>query len=563
MRKQHLFIQRICDMGVILTLMTSLSNCSDNSGEAFSLPESSQQPTTRTIYDDNFDWENSSYVRMVGPNGSVAENIPLPWAPGGPSAAVPLEWKEYSSIEQIPYEQRMYTRANHWELLYSNVATASAYKYIVMYNKITGIMRCFTYIYGNPSFGTSDCAWSIGINGTTSLLNFNAGPVVLPASSKTNNQTFAVSEGNAGYIIGAWYGFEVECAYDPSLRYSRSKMLISARAFNTTKTKGKSETLGDITGTATTTGSNNSGMNLSLSNMFNQSITQTETNSVAVEGVANKIENGINSGNNFFKSLWNNVKTNASKWVSSGLEAGVKEGIKAIVLAGPEAMVGSLLDVFTSMIGGNKPITTRIDMKTKLSTDYEFNSETTLAGWGTIDMPLYDASSALYKGELGVWSIETTPIIHLYLTTTFHIKDPEPIIPTRKQPIDKPGTTITQSLFFKCTTPTIILNPEIKEKFSLVNLSLRYLDTPPQGFNGPTLRPVLVDNRQLYHCSGVFTRMGIGYSFEEGDIYSTNSLMEVSFKLVNKGNPLEEYVYKKIFRATTICAGVNEERIEY
>lgn len=134
----------------MLMLSSSLFwGCADDFNSSISKIETSDKVTTRSAYDNSFDWENSTKVDVVNGSGNVVKNVNLPWQLGVSNMGIPSGWID-ENIEG-EYSQRMYTKQKNWELVYSNINETTSYKYIVLYNKMTGILRCFYYILSDPS----------------------------------------------------------------------------------------------------------------------------------------------------------------------------------------------------------------------------------------------------------------------------------------------------------------------------------------------------------------------------------------------------------------------------
>lgn len=511
---------------------------------------------TRALYNNSFNWENTSTVTMTDLKGRIVSGIPLPWVLGAPTAGIPYEWIDRNDIESTNYSDRMYTRQNYWELIYSNVATPSSFKYIVLYNKISGILRCFYYVFAdavNP--GTTNCIWGIGINGSTSLFNFtslfandNTTMKSYPTYISSPQGTFTDSKFDiVGYGTERWYGIEMECAYDPQLAKSTSSLFLLGRAVNKIKYTGDGLSTGNIDGTITGTASNNSSLNLSFSNMFNSnkdnsiSISQNS----ALENVGDKIDEGVKKKNSFFTSLWGNIKGNASKWITSGLELGVKEGMKAIVSGGANVVVGALSNVFSSITGGGKPSVSHVDLKLQLSSKYQFESEQSLAGWADVTLAIPGQTNyvpILYSGELGVWNLSKKPCINFDVT---HIEVTENGI---KQLIGS-STIITYS----CNEDPniVILNPEIRNNFKVVNFSCRPVfptaEVSEVNYGEANYAEPMLVNNEAYYVRSSFTQ-----KYEE--LYNPApfgyGLVEIKFNLSNINDSIQTYSYKKIFRAS-------------
>lgn len=510
------------------------------------------QVATRAAYDNNFDWENSSTVTLVGMK-ETTHGVPLPWTIGSPWAAIPDGWIDTKDIESTEYSERMYTRENNWELIYSNVSTPTDYKYIILYNKMTGILRCFCFVFAEVNTGTTDCAWGIGINGPTSLFNFTH-QIAKIISDKDDYPTYITTPegpwGKIGYNTQCWYGFEIECAYDPTLNSSNAYMVLLGKAINKSEYRGFGSTMGNINGTVTSTNNNNSSLNLSFSQMFNSNNSRSITlnNNSAMDVISSEIEKGVKDNDSFFTSLWGNIKKNASKWITTGLQSGVKEGIKAITSSGASAIAGSLSNVLSSIAGGgSKPTTSYVDLKIQLSSEYIFTSEQTLGGWANMGMSLNRQHSSLYNEPLGVWNIENTPIINLSI---IHM------IPRNIGPINKDIPPKTKAIY-ECINPSLIINPNVKKNYEISNLTCRYIMHESICLDytdniASDLEPVLINGQKYYTGSNnntiIIKEYWLNYSSWTTSLPS--HIVEVKFTLTNKNDPNDKYYYKKYFNAT-------------
>lgn len=273
-----------------------------------------------------------------------------------------------------------------------------------------------------------------------------------------------------GYMVNNWYGIEVECAYDPSVvAGSMHNFEIMGWASNVATITGQGTTSGDIEGTIEFTAPSG-GLNISLSNMFNKS--NSEKNIVAnqegvADGLGEKIQEGINNNDSFFKGLWDNIKSKAI----AGIGQGVKSGLKAILTSGGSLAVKALSGAVGSMlgIGGSKPTVGKVDLRLSANTEFTFESEQQLPGWGSITkVPVPGSTSnsidmPLYNKPLGAWNLSKTPTIHIEGIAHDFFK--------------------TASTFYKgvyniryyadCSVNDIKLNDEIKNKVTIKNFNVQ------------------------------------------------------------------------------------------
>lgn len=339
-----------------LFLLNSCADSIDNLNSSFvKVKTNLLQSQNKAVYADSIDWENSSTVDMVDGKGQIVHNVALPWVQGISNGNIPSDWID-KNVNGV-YSDRMYTKANYWELVYCNFEQSLPYKYLILYNKMSGILRCFFYTLADPSGEkTTNSMWGLCMNKTTSMFNY-LHEYAYGADSTLNNPAYVSTLSGAfsdttyqcsGYQNDVWYGIQMECAYDPNLYIgSNADFYIMGRGIDKITFSGTGNSVGNIEGNITNASSSSNGVSLNFSNFLNNSSTFSISNTNAVNSkVGSDIENGVNKGDSFFTSLWNNIKTNAASWVAGG----IKSSIESIVSAGGSAIAKSIGGIIQFMV---------------------------------------------------------------------------------------------------------------------------------------------------------------------------------------------------------------------
>ncbi len=563
-KKNNFYSSKIA-ISILLLFGGIISGCSDKEAEPSQQETKNNTILTKSAYDNSFDWENCTKVDMVNGSGNIVKNVNLPWQLGVSNMGIPSEWIDQNIEEE--YSKRMYTKQNNWELVYSNIRETTSYKYIVLYNKMTGILRCFYYILSDPSStGTTNSVWGIGVNKSSALLNFTsciaedasikkAAPIYIstPKGAIADN-TFST----VGFQNQVWYGLEIECAYDPQTSISDDcNLYLMGRAVDKITYNGTGTSNGNIEGTITSTAPAGAGLSVQFSNMFNTTNSIITNQNSAVGAVGNEIEKGVTQKDPFFSSLWNNIKSNAGKWAISGLESGVKQGLSAIVSSGGTAIANVIGNLFSS---SNNSIS-KVDLKMVLNSNYKFEGEKVLPGWTDCTLPVpgtklnTQANRPLYNNALGVWNLLKTPIVNLKI----YAKDL--YAGTAKIPRSYYITKYTFNYSLESTTndaSNIVINPAISNsvkienaKFELVASKVPYeLSTQSLSNNAA----YFFSNNEKYYYIG--TTIGGDKENKSGDpdFYlgataenqsnQLNLLIRVSFELLNTTTNTRQYISK-------------------
>ena len=239
------------------------------------------QIESRATYDNYVEWDNTTTINYKYGSEAI-KTLTVPWAPGQAQAAgIPSDWFD-SNIESSNPKQRIYSRANGWELVYSNLLISDQNrKYFALYNKYTGKIRFFFYEIASAA-GPSSSSSFIGVQVTnSSLLNFtHSDPQPMDYRPTATSYIYAPKCDFAAamqaspmgslyplngepYQYGNWYGMEFECAYDDSAPLG-SGMYFKLWAENVYLTKTEGESIGNIIGNISTTNSNNPSFNFNL-----------------------------------------------------------------------------------------------------------------------------------------------------------------------------------------------------------------------------------------------------------------------------------------------------------
>lgn len=553
---------------LLLFLCACFTACSN---EEISKNTSNQENTNeetklKASIDNYFDFE-AERLNMIDLKGNLVKGILVPWVRESPNAGVSSEWIDHNF--HVSGAKRMYTKSNGWELVYSNILEKDSYKYIGLYNKYTGILRFFVYIFADPgNQGSSQSVWGISVNKQTSLMNFNKNtplpadkPDPAPATISTTEGTFSNGKFTSiGLANNTWYAFEIECAYAPeTISDSSYFFTIMGRAINKITTEGTATTTGEITGTIKATASSSSSPSVSFSNMFNNTLTNTISATSNTGGyVGDKIDQGIKKNDPFFKSLWSNIKSNASKWVTSGLESGAKKGIESIISSGSSLAVDALKGLLGGLIGDQDKVS-KVDLKVQLDSKIKMESEQILAGQTDrrLAIPGGPDKSLLYNKPLGVWNLKTTPVVTVHSNRCIYYVD-------RKAPTRMAGMKFYFT--YSIENYSIILNPEIEKEFNISGPWATILvegtsqpDTPlnkPYGYivNGKLSGNKYEDikfytgNTGLYYETQVYFESTNGSGDKNHHMSNRKFKVYISFNITHKTNG-KKYSFSKMFDA--------------
>lgn len=533
-------------------------------------PTTPIKPSSRAGHNNGyFEWYNLEEINMrISSSGTI--NIPVPWSSGSSASSnLPSHWID-------PYAgtpQSIYSRENGWELVYSNIHEPIAKKYFALYNKPTGIIRFFMYAYSTSAQeGTSSSFWGIKAEGSTALFNF-LGNIATPLTDVQENPAYVTSTPGVlyagefqckGYQENQWYGFEMECAYDPNIA-DNTNFRLNGWATNEITYTGTASTTGNINGTITSN-SANTGTNIDLSNMFstNNNVTIKSENGSAIDQVAINIENGIKNNDSFSKSLWNNIKSNISL---SG--DGIKKGINSLLSSKSSSAIKIASGLFKSIFGSSTPAISKVELSVNTETSFNIKSSQSVVGYGGMaPFPIagystISSNNPLYNKPLGAWSLKKAPQIRIELYV-YHGQDG----------IGYGTYDIDYNIEGK-VSDYICFNPEISKEFNIEEsrfeiLSNRYCDIPPyceatiyprdlaqiipskaygkiENINYYNLgtyiaaagAPIVNWEYPISHCGAPLSLPSVGPT--------KRLLVKVSFYLVNKSNGMKYYHYKYFY----------------
>ncbi|MBP1593292.1 MAG: hypothetical protein H6Q12_310 [Bacteroidetes bacterium] len=563
--KKNNFHSRKIAISILLLFGGIISGCSDKEVELSQQETRNNTILTKSAYDNSFDWENCTKVDMVNGSGNIVKDVNLPWQLGVSNMGIPSEWIDQNIEEE--YSQRMYTKQNNWELVYSNIRETTSYKYIVLYNKMTGVLRCFYYILSDPSStGTTNSVWGIGINKSSALFNYTsciaedasikkASPIYISTPiGAISNTTFST----VGFQNQVWYGIEIECAYDPQTSISDDcNLYLMGRAIDKITYNGTGTSNGNIEGTITSTAPAGAGLSLQFSNMFNTTNSIITNQNSVVGAVGDTVEKGVTKKDPFFTSLWNNIKSNAGKWAISGLESGVKQGLSAIVSSGGTAVAKIIGNLFSSISGSNNTIS-KVDMKMVLNSKYKFEGEKVLPGWTDCALPVpgtksdTQANRPLYNNALGVWNLVRTPKIKLFVTNWQIVENGYQIFSDKSKTSAEYVCDETESI--------LAVNPIIANDYIVTNFNCK-IAQDPSCCNEPNydIEPALINGVPYYIGSFISHTKGLDYNYANLHGGAKKGIVEVSFNLTSKTNSSVVYYYKKYF-VSNVVIELNETK---
>jgi hypothetical protein len=526
----------------------------------------------RAAYNNYFDLDNSFEVLMKDEKGGTIIKK-LPWQKTEYNTGIPEEWCD-PNIESTDLSKKKYTKANGWELVFCNNMVSTSYKYIGIYNRYTGVMRFFMYIFSESgTSGSSSPLWGVGINTPTSLFNFTTS-FAKGNNEKSKSPVFATT--SPGSVWGTtftgirlqynvWYGFEFVCAYDPTIKEtSNSYITLMGRAIDETITIGNIQTSGTINGTIKGTLPTSSA-SINFSNMFNTSSSTdksiTISNTAGIAKVGENIDKKISANDSFFKGLWDNIKSNASQWITSGLQSGAKKGLEAIMSQGTSVISEAIGGLFNTLTGkkGNT-VDLNVELNLKMNSEANFTSTKISQGWSDVPLPVPGsiipggaAAAPLYNEPLGVWNLKNTPVVKIHAYEHQLLNYP---------PSDSRSRIVDRYYFvnydLSIASNNIEINPAIKDEFDMSNL--KYVLLEPESaintyydYRDKGVEYTVLDDTNYYRPSNFHSHNSkwINAAFTNSSACNTVVFkVQVSFDLVKKSDPSIVYTYSKVFDAT-------------
>lgn len=562
--------------------------------------------STRAAYNGSFVWDKVEEIDVVLPTRATRK-FPIPWIVGSSSnIGVPKNFLDINAMSNNPKE-RMYSRENGWELVYSNLHfQGDAAKYFALYNKFTGILRFFFFSAPGTSSISNTNSTFIGfkLSNNNRLFNFTSSlpfaadksfsePTFFTSPSYTFNPIGDKGVGSGvGFEHEKWYGSEIEIAFDPSLS-SGTTLDIVVTALQTTLETSKGYLDGNIQGSMESKTPTPYNLSLSLNNSNSSNISNTLSFKFGNEGMKTSLENKFEqaNGSGFWGGLWNNIKQNARKWVSSGLEAGVKTLMNSIFSAGGTAITDLLGSVTSSIIGPKQQNITKVDLYSKYNIKMTSEGITNTNAWGTVynlpmpgTVPDGTINTPLYNKPLGAWNISYTPKVKIFATMVGGYFENSNYIN---------DAYIETS--FQYASPIIISNNEVTDIYNVTNVKFDFATTystgNPSGFyfqyeggqevyiNNDHLVPygyltvkrdTIVSEFHLYSGNKIYQSFNAGgasvewfknHSYEQHSNYIFNEMKDrfycrVSFDLRNKTTNEVEYSFSKYFKAECEIDGI-------
>lgn len=546
MKRQHIWV----------ILLVSIGWSCQNEDINVNLPET-ESIESRALYDNGYvEWDNTYYLNYkYGSDNLETNKLPVPWASGSShSLGIPEDWIDRNLTNSDP-NKRIYSHANGWEMVYSNLLEIGASnKYFALYNKYTGKLRMFFYaLNGSSSSNNSATFAGFQVKGS-SLLNFTyTNPQAMNYKPSVATYVFAPKcdfgaaldasaiSGDVHLLPGLpyasnnWYGLELECAYDETTSATNS-LAIKLWSADITVSNSEGEAVGDIVGNVSTTYSNVPAFDLSLSlsndNSSSISVTQTINNGGIILG--DKLAEEISKGEPFFTSIWNKI----SLELPSIAAKGVQQGVNALFTGGASLVTDWAGKLVNSIFGWGETETmsalSEVKLKSNSTISLNTTSTTTAPGWGEIkDLPLpgYGESLALYNKKLGVWNIRNTPVIKVDMNTKSYFDDsgaiPAAVI-IGEIPVE---WDITYTLILQPIE--IVVNPEVLNEFTIQNIKKEIAFMDGLKDITTTVQPYGLYNDSKLYASTTTTYLKI---FENKPFINLNGYdSSISFDL-----PLEE-----------------------
>lgn len=428
---------------------------------------------TKAAYDSGYvEWDNVDHLTYKLGSDVVKDDLSVPWEPGSANAVgVPKDWVD-DNLRNADAEKRAYSKANGWELVYSNLLDkAQRNKYFALYNKNLGILRMFFYSFeASSGYGTSSTFVGLAVTGSSSLLNFSF-DYPLPMDQRQNSPTTFFTPSTmlwgdkaqgVGYKANTWYAMEVECAYEAASQ-NANRLMFRLWAGNISESQTTGSSKGTINGNIVTTYSNNSNFSLTL-NADKISNVQVSYNT-AKDELGDKIETGVNKGDSFFKGIWNNLKKDVPSLVSKG----IKEGIGSIFSSGGSFITKAVGKLASSIFGGgNTPMqaTSKVDLGIQSTLKLSTTTVETVVGWGDtnpIPLPGSGQPTSLYNEKLGVWNLASAPVVYVDMNTTAYFYPPE-LVPNPQQP-----RAYELGFSYSLVPATLSINPAVLSRFTVQN----------------------------------------------------------------------------------------------
>jgi hypothetical protein len=396
----------------------------------FSIPDGDYKILDLIVYDSlqrkilYFDREDEELVCDNGDCGEIElsvirEAIPFDWETAtfvcNDNSLPVLPWLSGSSTGVSRYIALDHKKADGWVMLHHTfkmiTENIEPWKYMLMYNKYTGILRMWYWHEGTSAY--SSLKYAIQHLANTSIQNFNT-EFALPMDMRLPYYSEYYSgddniPASQGLTKNTWYLFEYEFAYDNNvslISVDKSDLLVSARGINIEKIQLEGIQTGKIDGKVAISAPGANLFNIkeidfsknTINNSSGANSKATTTNSIDWwEKVKDKVSDAIinqigNVGGSLASSILNLAATPATKFLNSLIHQGLENR-------------GSV----------NLSINTKIELKGTLTEQQPVSNINLHIPGITAETGLH----YLYNAPLGVFNITTTPIVN-YLQTYFH-----------------------------------------------------------------------------------------------------------------------------------------------
>lgn len=428
--------------------------------------------TRAAINNRDFEWEKLRYLEFID-NSNVTRKVPAPWIPGsGMNIGVPKHFIDYNFDETS--NQNLYSKRNGWRLLYHNLdLIGDSYKYLVLYNKYTGIGRAFFLSMANSNAVINTNSTFIGfhLNGNSSLLNYTSlnsfdsskkfsNSVFVSSPTKPFNMTYdtkIINNFGVGFEVERWYAAEIEFSYDPTLSIENT-LDIQITALQTSLSYSSGKFNGKIDGSIVSKASTPSSITLD----FSSSNTENSTFNISMGEVETK--NTMESAS-VKTSFLERIKKGASKWISDAFNKSAKELINGIFSMGSSTVVdafGSLLNSFTGV--NDQSQMNKVDLSINGRFNIETETVTPTNAWGhVLGLPTKGQNNIkIYPGNLGVWTLSETPKFGSKFEVTGYYQG--------QDPYKKIVHVACKANLFQINTPQIKINPDLENDYIVTEI---------------------------------------------------------------------------------------------
>lgn len=528
--------------------------------------------TRAPIESRSFEWEKLKYLEFID-NSNVTRKVPAPWIPGsGMNIGVPKHFIDYNFDERS--DLNLYSKWNGWRLLYHNLdLIGDSYKYLVLYNRYTGIGRAFFLSMANSNAVTNTNSTFIGfrLNGNSSLLNYTS-LNNFDSSKKFSNSVFVssptrpfsmtydtktINNFGIGFEVDRWYAAEIEFSYDPTLSVENT-LDIQITALQTSLSFSNGKFNGKLDGSIVSKASTPSSISLDFSN------SNTENSSFNIsmgDADAKSTLENISTKNTFLER----IKKGASKWISDAFNKSAKELINGIFSKGSGTIVdafGSLLNSFTGI--SDQTQTNKIDLSINGRFNFETETTTSTNAWGhVLGLTTKGQNNIkIYPGHLGVWTLNETPIFGSKFEVTGYYQE--------KDPYKKIVHVACKANLFQINTPQIIINPDLENDYIVTDIktSVCFEDENLDRKGAPI---IFGNNNSQNVYSGIPTEFEIipimnktKEEFERDFIYNNKYKIEslyytieqyvpayyyISFRLKPKNNNMKDIFFSRYIKA--------------